>query len=435
MAAALRARRRRPDLDITVVESGPYLACANCSIPAYLDGRLESIESLQNLTPEQATQEHRLNVLIRHLALEIDPRRHALKVRNLDTDQEFSLPYHRLILATGARPIIPPIPNVRARGIFTLRHLQDAQALRHYLETRQPRHFVVVGTGTIAQVCAASLRSYGMEVMFIGQDQALMADLEKPINERIYETLLANRITVYFADNIISVKVSIENEVQGLELPGRQLICDGILFALGVQPNTSLAQTADLDLGISGAIRVDRHLVTSRQAIYACGDCAHTTLRINHKPFYWPLAATANRQGRQAGENASGGQGEDAGTLAARIWRCFDLQIGRIGLSPFQAIEAGFKPKMISIKAPSRAKFYGGEQLDLILIYDQQDGRILGAQMASLEGILARMNAVAAAIIGRLTLKDLEDLDFAYTPELSALRDPLQIAARQGRKH
>ncbi len=435
MAAALRARRRRPDLDITVVESGPYLACANCSIPAYLDGRLESIESLQNLTPEQATQEHHLNVLMRHRALEIDPRRHALKVRNLDTDQEFALSYHRLILATGAQPIVPSVPNVRARGIFTLRHLTEAQALRHYLQTRKPRHFVVVGTGTIAQVCAASLRSYGMEVTFVGQDHALMADLEKPISERIYETLLANGITVYFADNIISFKVSLENEVQGLELTGRQVSCDGILLVMGVEPNTILAQTAGLALGINGAIRVDRHLVTSRQAIYACGDCAHTTLRINHKPFYWPLSTTANRQGRQAGENASGGQGEDAGTLAARIWRCFDLQASRIGLSSSQAKADGFKPQMIRIKAPSKAKFYGGDQLDLVLIYDQQEGRILGAQMASLDGIPARMNALAATIVGRLTLKDLEDMDFAYTPELSALRDPLHIAARQGRKH
>ena len=434
MAAALRARRRRSDLDITVVEFGPYLACANCSIPAYLDGRLESIESLQNLTPEQATQEHHLNVLMRHRALEIDPRRHALKVRNLDTDQEFALPYHRLILATGARPIVPPIPNVRARGIFTLRHLTEAQALRHYLQTRKPRHFVVVGTGTIAQVCAASLRSYGMEVTFVGQDHALMADLEKPISERIYETLLANGITVYFADNIISFKVSLENEVQGLELPGRLIECDGVLLALGVQPNTDLARGADLALGLQGTIRVDRHLMTSRQYIYACGDCAHTTLRHNHKHFYWPLATTANRQGRQAGENASGGQGEDAGTLASRIWLCFGLQIGRIGLSTAQAQAAGFKPQLTAIKAPTNSKMYGGEFMDMVLIHNDPDGRILGAQMASLEGVLARLNSIAAAIAGRLSIQDLEDLDFAYTPEISSLRDPLQIAARQGRK-
>lgn len=435
MAAALRARRRRPDLDITVVESGDYLACANCSIPAYLDGRLESLDSLQNLTPAQASQEHRLNILIRHQALEIDPRRHSLKVRNRDTDQEFTLPYGRLILATGARPIVPPIPNAAARGIFTLRHLDDARALRHFLDSRKPRRFAIMGTGTIAQVCAAALRSYGLEVTFIGQGNSLMADLEGPISERIHETLQANGITVYYADNILSFKVSLENEVQAVELPGKLLECDGVLLALGVQPNTDLARSADLALGINAAIRVDRHLMTSRQYIYACGDCAHTTLRLNHKPFYWPLATTANRQGRQAAENASGGQGEDVGTLAARLWRCFDLQIGRIGLSVAQANAAGFKPQLTTIKAPTKAKIYGGDALDLVLIHNQPDGRILGAQMASLEGVQARLNSIAAAITGRLTLRDLEDLDFAYTPEISALRDPLQIAARQGRKH
>lgn len=434
LAAALRARRRCPGLDITVVEQSRRIATANCAIPAFLDGRLEKIESLENLTAASAAEQHGLNVLTGHQALEIHPVNHLLKVRNLSTDQVFDLPYHRLVLATGARPIRSNLPNVGARGIFTLRNLDDAQDLRNYLDCRRPSQFVVIGTGTIAQVCAAALRSYGMEVLLIGLGSELMEDLEEPISRRVSETLSAGGISLYFTDNLHGFKVSLDNEVEGVETAGRTFSCQGVLIAVGVEPNSDLAQTAGIGLGVQGCVRIDRHLMTSRQAIFACGDCTHTTLRITHKPFYWPLATTASRQGRQAGESASGGQGEDPGTLAARIWRCFGLQVGRVGLSSSQARAADFQCNVTTVKASSKPLHFGGDMIDLSIITDQKDGRIIGAQLAGLEGVHARLNTLCAAIAGRLTLKEIENLDLGYTPEIASLWDPVQIAARQGRK-
>lgn len=434
MAAALRARRRRPDLDISIIEQSLRLATANCSIPAYLDGRIESIASLENLTAAAAAEQHHLNILARHRALEIDARNHSLKVRNLETDQVLDLPYHRLILATGAKPIKPAWPNVGAKGVFTLRSLDDALALRSYLDARKPMQFAVIGTGTIAQVCAAALRSFGVEITLIGPSGGLMEDLEKSISERIAEVLAANGIDVYFTDNVIGFKVSLDNEITAVETGGRTLSCQGALIAMGVEPNAELARTADLAPGFQAAIRIDPHLMTSRQGIYACGDCAQTTFRLTHRPFYWPLATTASRQGRQAGENASGGQGEDPGTLAARIWTCFQLQIGRVGLSSMQALAQGIKSRLTDIKAPSKPKFYGGAVLDLVLISDAKDDRLVGAQLAGYEGVHARLNMLCAAIAAKLTLKDLENMDLGYTPEVSSLWDPVQIAGRRGRK-
>lgn len=434
MAAALRARRRRPDLDITIIEKSSYIASANCSIPAYLDGRLAAVDSLQQLSPQTASSEHRLNVLIKHQALEINQRNHLVRVENLETGQTFDLPFHRLILSTGADPIRPNWQNVNAKGIFTLRNLEHAKNLRDYLERRKPRNFVVIGTGTIAQVCASALRSYGMQVMMIGQCEGLMEDLEPPISNRIRQALSEGGINDYFIDNYIAFKVSLDNEVEAVSTISKAFPCQGVLIALGVKPNVHLSETSGLTLGYSGAIRIDRHLMTSRFGIFSCGDCAETTNRIIHRPTYWPLATTAARQGRQAGESASGGQGFDPGTLQARIWTCFKLRIARIGLSPGQAKESGIKFMVTPIRARTRSRFYGGDELDLVVISDQKDGRIIGAQMAGYDGVLSKLNAFSAAITGKLTLKELENLDMGYSPELSSLWDPMQIAGRLGRR-
>ena len=434
MVAALLARRRRPDLDITVVERTDRISIANCAIPSYLEGQIESIDTLQQLSIEEARSQHRLNVLTGHRALEIQPIKHILTVENLATGQVFDLPYGRLILSTGADPIRPDWPNSRARGIFTLRNMSDAQVLRQFLESKKPTSIVVIGTGTIAQVCVSALRSYGAEVSMIGLSSGLMDDLEAPISDRILDTLTKGGINTYFTDNLYGFNVSLEDEVTTLESTSKSFPCQCILLAMGVRPNADLAKTANIALSINNAIRVDRHLMTSRQGIYACGDCAVTVNRITHKPVYWPLATTAARQGRQAGESASGGRGYDHGTLLSRLWTCFDLQIGRVGLSSRQAKEAGFRPRLTEIKAPSKSIDFGGDQLDLVLISDSKDGRIIGAQMAGTEGVHARLNTLAAAIAGKLTMSDLEHLDLGYTPKIASLWDPVQIAGRLGGK-
>lgn len=434
MAAAACARRRRPDLDITLVEKGRRIAMATCSIPAYLENRVEAIEALENLTPESAAAKYRLNVLTGHEAVEIQPRNHRLTVRNSDTSQSFDLPYDRLILSTGARPIRPAWPNVNATGIFTLRHLDDALALRTYIERRKPREFVVVGTGTIAQVCATGLSRQGMAITMIGPDERLLEIMEESISERIRHRLTDGGITVHLGDIVTGYKASLDGEVEAVETASGTYPCQGVLLAIGVEPNAQLAQSAGLATGIQGSIRIDRHLMTSRQGIYACGDCTHTILRITHKPFYWPLATTAARQGRQAGSAACGDQGEDPGTLATRLWKCFDLEIGRVGLSSSQASAIGMKSTVTAIEAASKPGFYGGHRLSLVINSDPESGRIIGAQVAGREGVLARLNTMVAAIAGKLTLKDLENLDLGYSPELSGLWDAIQTAGRVGRR-
>ncbi len=434
MAAATNARRRRPDLDITLIEKGRRIAMATCSIPAYLENRIESISSLENLTPSAAADKYKLNVMTAHEAIAIEPRSHRLVVRNADTDQTFDLPYDRLILSTGARAIHPDWPNVHAKGIFTLRNLDDAFGLRSHIESRKPKRVVVVGAGTIAQVCASALRKLGPEVVMIGPEKRLMEYLEEPISSHISKTLETGNISLYFDHNIVGFKVTPEGEVSAVETTQREIVCQAVLLAIGVLPNTDLARSADLALGTQGTIRIDRHLMTSRQNIYACGDCTHTVLNITRKPIYWPLATTASRQGRQAGESAVGNQGEDPGTLATRLWTCFDLVIGRVGLSSAQAAGSGFKSQITTIEAASKPGFYGGHRITLVIISDSETGRVLGAQIAGREGVHARLNSMAAAISGKLTLKELENLDFGYTAELSGLWDPIQIAARVGRR-
>ncbi len=434
MTAALRARRLCPDLDITVVEKSNYISTANCSIPAYLSGKIESHNSLQLLTPEKAASSFRLNVLTGHAAREIQPVKRLLTVENLSTNQSFDLRYERMIIATGASPVRPDWPNISAKGIFTLRNLDDARNLRRYIENKKPEKVIIIGTGTIAQACASVLRSYGMHVLMIGITSSLMDDLEEKTSKHIRESLTNADIDLYFTDYIGGFKVSLDGDVSGIDLSNESIPCNGVLLALGVKPNTEIAVSADISTSIAGAIRIDRHLMTSRRGIYACGDCAITTHRITHKPFYWPLATIALRQGRLAGENACGGNCSDPGTLASRLWTCFDLQIGKVGLSSKQAKEEGYQYQITDISAPSKQEIFNGSKMNLILVNDKKDGRIIGAQITGYEGVHARLNTLTAAIEGKLSIRDLEYLDLAYNPSISNIWDPIHIAARLGRK-
>ncbi|MBU1881954.1 FAD-dependent oxidoreductase [bacterium] len=425
MAAVMRARRNRPDMDITVIERSSHISSANCSIPDFLAGAIASKDDLFVLTPESVRVDYRINLLTNHNAIDVNAVKREISVQNKATSQEFSLPYDRLILATGASPFKPNWPNINSKGVFALRAPHDADALRSFIQTQKPRKIVVVGTGTIAQVCAAALHSYGLDIKMIGLTSGLMTDLESTISKRLYDTLANNNIDLYFTDNLYGIKVSLDNKVIGIEEHGDLHQCDMVLLAMGVTPNVDLADSASISLGKNGAITVDKHLKTSRETIYACGDCAETFHKITHKPVYWPLATTSARQGRQAGESASGGQGQDTGTLTTRIWTCFDLQVGRTGLSVKQAEEFGIKA--------SKAEISVDRQMDMALIYDQNE-RLIGAQMAGMRNVHAALNTLAAAIEGKLTLREIEGLDLGYTPKLSTLWDPIQIAARQGRK-
>jgi NADPH-dependent 2,4-dienoyl-CoA reductase/sulfur reductase-like enzyme len=431
MAAAMRARRLAPTCDITVIERTDRISISNCSIPQYLNGTIENIGRLQVLSIADAKEQHRINILTSHTVREILPSRCLLTVENIPTGQLFTIPYQRLIISTGADPIRPNWPNVHADGVFTLRNLDDAVAVRRHLERVRLAKIIIIGTGTIAQVCASALKSAGAQVRMIGLSSGLMTDLEEPVSQSIMHTLHSNDIDVYFTDNLFGIKVSLDNNAAGIMEDSRIHECSCVLLAMGVKPNAEIAKSAGIAVGKFGAIRVDNHLMTSRQRVYACGDCAETINRITNRPVYWPLATTAARQGRQAGECAVTGNGNDPGTYLMRLWTCFELEIGRVGLSSIQAKEAGFKVKTTAIKAKSRPE---GENIELVLIHESGTDRILGAQAVGTEGIHARINTLSAAITAKMSLKEIESLDLGYTPGISSLWDPVHIAGRMGQR-
>lgn len=434
ITAALRARRLRPDLDITVIEASPYISPANCSIPAYLSGEIEYIESLQVLKAETAISEHHLNLMLQHAVQKVEPVEHRVFVENLSTKQTIQIPYDRLIIATGASPLIANLPNIQSQGIFTLRNLTDSERLRNFIEQKKPAKFVIIGTGTIAQACASVFRHFGIQTTILGTTPRLMDDLEMDIADSIKTELTSNDVSVHIVDKIVRFNVLLDGNVCEVETSNGIYKCDGILLATGIKPNTESFLSSGISLTSQGVIRTDRHLMTSRQGIFACGDCATTFHRITHQQTHWPLATTAVRQGRIAGENAVGGSESDPGTLHSRYWTCFDLQIGRVGLSSHQADEASFKYDITKIDSLSRSPIYGGSEIHLIIITIRNDGRIIGAQLTGKDGVYARLNTLIAAIEGKLTLKEIENLDLAFTPQITNLWDPVHIAGRLGGK-
>ncbi|TKJ38579.1 hypothetical protein CEE37_12510 [candidate division LCP-89 bacterium B3_LCP] len=433
MSAAMRARRLAPDCSIKVIERTDRISISNCLIPEYLSGTIENIDSLQQLKAEVVRKEHDIDVLLKHELIEIDHRSRRISIENLETNQNYDLPYDRLILATGADPIIPNLPNIHANGVFTLRNLTQAKHFRQFLELRKPVRFAVLGAGILAQVCASALSSYGMEVFLIdNRAESHIDKLEEPIAMCISDKLHNNDINVYYVDNIASINLSHEGIVTGITTNSRVFECQGILIATGIKPNLHVAKQAGIVTGIDNSIKVDRHLNTSAGGIYACGDCAQTFNSITQKTVYWPTATNASKQGRIAGENAVGGNVHDKGTLMTRIWSCFDLQIGRVGLSSHLAEKAGIKYEKVSVSTESKPQLFGGSGIELTVIFKSDGGRLIGAQLVGTDGVHARLNTLSTAISGKLTINDLEELDLGYTPKSSALWDPVQIAGRLG---
>jgi NADPH-dependent 2,4-dienoyl-CoA reductase/sulfur reductase-like enzyme len=434
IAAALRAKRAAPKLDITIIEQSEYVSAATCSIPSFLEGKIHQISSLQQLTPDEISNKHGINVLVLHRVLEIAPHRQQLTVENAITCQQFEFAYDRLILATGATPILPRIPGITSEGIFTLRSLEHASNIKRFLDLKKTKNIVILGTGTIAQVCLEGLKTSGSSVTLLGQNQNLMEDLDEVISGRIKQVMKNNYIKAIFVDKRLSINSSLEGTIKSLLVGDQNLSCDLLLVAIGINPKVELGKSAGLEVDKFGAFRVDRHLNTNKKNIYACGDCASTYHRLTHKPFYWPLATTASRQGRQAGESAATNRGIDAGTLAMRFWTCFDLQIGRVGISAFQANKLGWRNRRVHIQAGSKSKFFGGSEIDLVIYSEPETEKIIGAQMAGLDGVHARLNTMAVAIEAKMTIQDLERLDLAYNPKHSGLWDPIQVIGRAGDK-
>ena len=426
--AASRARRLDPEMEITVYQEEPEPSISECGLPYLLSGVVEKRDDLVARTPEKFA-ERDIEVLVSHSVQRIDAAGKKLSVLDLNTGEAFEDAYDRLIVATGARAVLPPIPGVELEGVFKLRFLTDTDEIGRYIEERAPGKATIVGGGYIGLEVAENLCRLGMEVSLIeGEDRVALA-YGPEVSENVEAELEANGVRVYTGEKVD--EFTGEGRVGGVKFGERVLETDLVIVGVGIRPNVELAAEAGVEIGTTGAIVVNRHMKTSVSDVWAAGDCVETTNLVSGKPTWVPLGDTANQMGRVAGTNAATGDGtlEFPGILGTGIFKVFDLGVGKTGLSEKEAEDAGFGVVSAGLRAYDRAAYYPGVQrVFLKLIADRATGRLLGAESAG-SGADKLTDICAAALWGRLSYPDLVNMDLAYAPPYGPALSPVIQAA------
>jgi NADPH-dependent 2,4-dienoyl-CoA reductase/sulfur reductase-like enzyme/rhodanese-related sulfurtransferase len=422
--AAARARRLSETAEITVLERGPYVSYANCGLPYFISRDIEKRSALLLQTPEGFDARYRVKVEVRTEALEID--RAGKRVRALGPDGERWIPYDTLILAQGGNPIMPPLPGADAPHVFKLWTVPDMDRLDGFIEAEKPRHAVVVGGGFIGLEMAEAFRSRGLETTVVELLPTVMGVMDREFGVQVAGELAAHGVQVLTG---VGVKaVGPDRTVQLSD--GRTLPADLVLFSVGVRPELTLVKSAGLTLGPAGGLLVDEQLRTSDPHIYAAGDMVEVLHRVSGKKVRIPLAGPANRQGRIAASNALGHPMRYGGAVGTSVVKIFEATAASTGLTERAAGEAGFEVGVAVIHKDHHAGYYpGARELSLKLVYDRTSARLLGAQAFGHAGVEKRIDVLATALHGGMTVHDLAELDLAYAPPYSSANDPVNLAA------
>jgi CoA-dependent NAD(P)H sulfur oxidoreductase len=426
--AASRARRLDPEMEITVYQEEPEPSISECGLPYLLSGVVEERDDLVARTPEKFAEKD-IDVLVRHRVERIDATGKNLSVLNLKTGQAFEDAYDRLVIATGARAVLPPIPGAEVEGVFKLRFLTDSDEIGRYIEEQSPKKATIVGGGYIGLEVAENLCRLGMEVSLIEGENRVALAYGPEVSENVEAELEANGVGVYTGERVD--EFTGEGRVRGVKFGDRELETDLIIVGVGIKPNVELATEAGVETGTTGAILVDRHMKTSVPDVWAAGDCVETINLVSGRPTWIPLGDTANQMGRVAGTNAATGDEtlEFPGILGTGIFKVFGLDVGKTGLSEKEAEDAGFEVVSAGLWAYDRAAYYpGAGKIFLKLIADRATGRLLGAEAAG-SGADKLTDICAAALWGRLSYPDLVNIDLAYAPPYGPALSPVIQAA------
>jgi len=418
MSAAARARRLDPNLQIIVLERGTQVSWAACGLPFYLSGRVGKLEDLILHTPEYFERERNIRVRTGAEVTAIQPARRQVVLRGGER-----LSYDRLVIAIGARPG-RSIPGADLPHVFTLHCLEDGRRIREFIEQRRPRCAAVIGGGYIGLEAADALAERGLPVTLFEAGPDVLGRQDRELTTRISRHLASHGVELRLNTPVGEIR---PEAVAGVS-------AELVILALGVQPNVELALEAGVELGPTGAIRVNERMETNLAGVYAAGDCAETTHLVTGSPVYLPLGTTANKMGRVAGANAAGGREKFAGVVGTMIIALRGLAVGVTGLSLAQARKEGFDPVAARIEAPDRSRYLGSRPTTVELVADRRSGRLLGGSVMGERGVAGRINVIAAALTAGLPLEQFAQLDLAYTPPLAPVWDPLLAAAQQLRK-
>lgn len=428
-SAATRARRMNEHARIVMFEKDEHVSFANCGLPYYLGGEIEDREKLLVARPEMFARRFGIDVRTRHEVMSIDRAAKTVDVKDRSTGRTTKVRYDKLILAPGAAPLVPPIPGVAARGVFTLRNLDDADRIATAMTAA--RRAVVVGGGFVGLEMAEQLRGKGLEVALVELQPHVLPLLDPEMAEPLHREIEGRGVRLELGRGIAAVQEKDGAATAVLLTDGTRLEADVVILGLGVRPNVKLAKDAGISLGASGGIATNDHMQTSDPDVYAVGDAAEYEFGPTEGHQRVPLAGPANRTGRLAGEHAVTGTARPAPSAwGTAIVRVFGKTAGITGLSEHAAKKAGFDVRAAHVSANSHAGYFpGAEPMVLKLVYEAGSGRVLGAQAVGGEGVDKRLDVVATTLHHHGTVHDLAQLDLSYAPPFGSAKDPVHLAA------
>lgn len=425
--AAARLRRLDETSEIVMLDKGEYISYANCGLPYYIGGTIEDRKKLLVQTPESMAARYNFDIRTLSEVTRIDRENKTISVHDLSSDQTYKETYDQLILSPGARPIVPPIPGLNeAEALFTLRTIPDTDRIKAYVDEQKPSEAVVIGGGFIGVEMAENLRELGMNVTLIEMANQIMPPLDYEMAAIVHQQLRDKGVNLILNDGVKAFK---NNGTKVITQNGRGIDTDLIILSIGVRPEDELAVKAGLSVGTRGGIQVDEYLQTSDPSIYAIGDAIEVKCYINKQPTLIPLAWPANRQGRLVADNIYGKNTLYNGTLGTSIAKVFDYTVSTTGNNEKTLKSLGISYEVVHVHPSSHAGYYpGASPIALKLIFDQESGKIFGAQAVGKDGVDKRIDVIATAIKGGLTVLDLPDLELAYAPPYSSAKDPVNMA-------
>ena len=423
MSAATRLRRLKEDAEIIIFEKGPFVSFANCGLPYYVSGEIANREDLLVQTPESLKARFHLDVRPFHEVTAISPDQHTVTVRH--DGKEFTESYDRLILSPGAKPFVPPIDGLEtAENTYTLRNVPDLDEIMLALE-KQPKEAVVIGAGFIGLEMAENLRRRGLKVTIVEKAPHVLPPLDEEMAAFVQAELLKNGIQVITSQS--ATRFEDKGKVIVLE-NGQKIVSDVTILSVGVQPENALAQAAGIELGLRGGILVNERYETNQPDIYAVGDAIVVKQEITGEDALISLASLANRQGRQVADVIAGVACKNKGSIGTAIVRAFDMTAASTGLSERILRMNGLPYQVIHVSGKDHAGYYpGATDVTLKLLFEPTSGKIYGVQGVGKKGVDKRIDILATAIKGNLTIFDLPELEFTYAPPFGSAKDPVNM--------
>ncbi|WP_270646458.1 CoA-disulfide reductase [Paeniclostridium hominis] len=427
MSAAAKLKRMKPEYEVVVYEKTDVVSFGACGLPYFVGGFFDDPNNMIARAPEKF-RESGIDLNIFHEVVSVDTKDKKLKIKNVNTGEEFIDNYDKLMIATGASSIIPPIKNVKLENVSTLKSLEDGIKIKELMNKEDIKKVAIIGAGFIGLEAVEAAKKLGKDVVvFQLEDRILPQVFDKEITDILEEEIRNHNVDLRL-EEIVSELVG-ETKVEKVITNKGEYEADLVIVATGVRPNTAFLKDTNIDMLKNGAIIVDEFGKTSVEDIYSAGDCATIKNIVTGQDSYVPLATGANKLGRIVGENLAGANISFQGSLSSSCIKVMNMEAAATGITESQAVKLGMNVKAKFISDFNQTNYYPGRnKMYVKLVYDADTKVILGGQVAGFKDAVQRANVLAACIFGKLTTNQLGMLDLCYAPPFARTWDILNVA-------